>query len=154
MSKTVVINPGSGDLHNGFPRVTAQLWVAGHPLPEQFIGSLPAAPTLIELYRNWQLTYQALSIRQHLRSHLLLEDDDELEIDSLGITNVSEGGFDDLSLKLQEGMNRWLNSQECLNISRQLRSQLDPTEEIRVILETNDDLVRRFPWHRSAFYQD
>ena len=158
MSKTVVINPGSGDLHNGFPRVTAQLWVggagAGHPLPEQFIGSLPPAPTLVDIYRNWQLTYQALSVRKHLRSQLLLEDDDQLEIDSVGITNVSGLSFDDLSLKLQEGMNRWLNSEEWLNISRQLRSQLDPTEEIRVILETNDDLVRRLPWHRSHFYQD
>ena len=154
MSKTVVINSGSGDLHNGFPRVTAQLWIADHPLPEQFIGSLPAAPTLVELYRNWQLTYQALCVRKHLRSQLRLEDDEELEIDSVGITNVSGQSFDDLSLKLQEGMNRWLRSEEYLNISRQLRSQLDPTEEIRVILETNDDLVRRLPWHRSDFYQD
>ncbi len=154
MSKTVVINPGSGDVHNGFPRVTAQLWVAGHPLPEQFLGSLPPAPTLVDLYRNWQLTYQALSVRQHLRSQLLLEDDDQLEIDSVGITNVSGQSFDDLSRKLLEGMNRWLRSEEFFNISRQLRSQLDPKEEIRVILETNDDLVRRLPWYRSDFFQD
>lgn len=41
MSKLVAINLGHGDLNNELPRVTAQLWAAGHPLPEQFIGSYP-----------------------------------------------------------------------------------------------------------------
>ena len=51
-------------------------------------------------------------------------------------------------------MNRWLNSTEFFQIERQLRSHLHPLEEIRVILETDDDLVRRLPWYRSNFYQD
>jgi len=138
-----------------FLTVTAQLWVTNHAFPEQFVGSLPAAPTLVELYRNWQLVYQALCVRKYLRSQLLLEEDDnELEIDSVGITNVSDLGFDSLSQKLQEDMNQWLRSLEFLKISQQLRSQLDPREEIRVILETNDDLLRRLPWYRSDFYRD
>ncbi|MBP5975912.1 hypothetical protein HW132_25030, partial [Brasilonema sp. CT11] len=51
MSKTVIINIGSGDLYQGFPRVTAQLWKEGNLLPEQFLGSLPPAPHLVELCR-------------------------------------------------------------------------------------------------------
>ncbi|WP_208346096.1 CHAT domain-containing protein, partial [Aetokthonos hydrillicola] len=164
MSKTVVINPGNGDLHNGFPIVTVQLWVGDHSFPEQFVGSLPPAPNLLELYRNWQSTYQALCVRKHLRSDLTIdEDDDELEIDSAGITHVSEVSFSHLCQKLQDDMNRWLGSIEFQNISRQVRSRLassgtrshlNPAEEIRVILETNDDLLRRLPWHRSDFHRD
>ncbi|MBD0345399.1 MAG: hypothetical protein ICV63_11380 [Coleofasciculus sp. Co-bin14] len=104
ISKTVVINLGHGNLYEGFPRVTAQLWAAGHPLPEQFIGSLPPAPNVVELYRNWQSIYQALCSRRQLRSTSALEEDDELEIDSGGITNVCDVGFDELGQKLQERM--------------------------------------------------
>lgn len=154
MSKTVVLNLGSGDLDNGFERVTAQLWTAGHSRPEQFIGSLPAAPALVELYRNWQSVYQALNARQQLLSPSQQEDDDDLEIDEGGISNVSVVSFDELCQNFQEGMNAWLKSFEFLNIDRQLRTQLSPAEEIRVIIETNDELLRRLPWHRWDFFKD
>ncbi|MBD2778134.1 CHAT domain-containing protein [Iningainema tapete] len=153
MSKSVAINLGCGDLNNGFPRVTAQLWVAGSPLPEQFIGSLPAAPYLVELQRNWQSIYYNLCDRQMLRSWED-EDDDQLEIEEVGLTNVSVFSFNDLSQQLQQGMNQWLNCAEFFQIERQLRSQLKPTEEIRVIIETNEGLLRQLPWHRWNFCQD
>ncbi|WP_246162570.1 CHAT domain-containing protein [Brasilonema sennae] len=152
MSKTVIINMGSGDLYQGFPRVTAQLWKEGNLLPEQFLGSLPPAPHLVELCRNWQSNYQSLCDRQQLRFQG--EDDDELEIDADGVTNVSVLSFNDLCHNLQLGINQWLSSDDYLNISLQLRSHLHPLEEIRVMMETNDDLLRRLPWHRYDFYRD
>ncbi|GAB1544425.1 hypothetical protein NUACC21_71010 [Scytonema sp. NUACC21] len=153
MSKSVVINLGQGDLHQGFPRVTVQVWTVGYPQPEQFIGSLPPAPDLVELCRNWQTIYQNICDRQQWRA-LLDDDDDELEIDEGAITNVSVVDFHSLCHKVQQRMNDWLKSQEILNVSRQLRSALNPSEEIRVILETNDTLLRRLPWHRCDFFQD
>jgi WD40 repeat protein len=153
MSKSVVISLGTGDLNNGFPNVTARLWSSGNSFPQQFIGSLPAAPSLVELCQNWQLNYKNVCGRQHLRS-LLVEDDDDLEIDEGGITNVSVVGFHEVCQKLQEDINNWLKSFEFINIERQLRSQLHPAEEIRVIIETNNDLLRRLPWHRWDFFND
>jgi WD40 repeat protein/energy-coupling factor transporter ATP-binding protein EcfA2 len=153
MCKSVVIILGHGDLSNGFPRVTAQLWAPGHPLPEQFTGSLPPAPGLVELYRNWRSIYQNLCDRQYLRSQIV-EEDDELEIDASGITNISTISFDDLCKRLETGVNDWLNSPEFLNIDQQMRSRLDTGEEIRVIIETNDSLLRRLPWHRWNFFGD
>jgi WD40 repeat protein len=152
MSKSVVINLGHGDLNNGFERVTAQLWVAGHPLPEQFIGSLPAAPALVEQYRSWQLIYQTICNRKQLRSSE--EEDDELEFAQGGITNVSVVRFEELGRNLHNSINAWLKSQEFLNIDQQLRSRLLPSEEIRVIIEANDILLRQLPWHRWKFFQD
>jgi WD40 repeat protein len=153
MTKLVVVHLGSGNLYNGFPRVIAQLWATDHSSPEQFIGSLPQAPSLIELLRNWQAIYKSICTRQHLRGSTVSEDD-ELEIDSYGITNVSVVGFIEISQKLHESINEWLKSKEFLNIDRQLRAQLQPTEEIRVIIETNDNLLRRLPWHLWDFFQD
>ena len=63
MSKSVIINLGGGSLQHGFPRVTVQLWSADSARPEQFMGALPPAPNLVELYRNWQLVYRGLCDR-------------------------------------------------------------------------------------------
>ncbi|MEH2179034.1 nSTAND1 domain-containing NTPase [Nostoc sp.] len=153
MSKTVVINLGNGDLHNGFPSVTVQIRSADNLPPEQFIGSLPASPDLVELYRNWRSNYQALCTRQSLRSQGV-EEDDKLEIEAGAITNVSLLDFDEFCQKLQENINSWLKSGEFLTIERQLRSQLDQAAEIRVILETNDYNLRRLPLHRWDFFKD
>ena len=157
MSKSVVIDLGSGDLSSGFPRVTAQIWTAGHPHPEQFIGSLPPAPSLIDLYRNWQLIYRNLCSRQQLLSLPEVDeddDDDELEIDSAGITNVSQVTFDEVCQQLQAGINALLKSPDFINIELQLRSALNPSEDIQVIIETNDELLRQLPWHRWDFFKN
>ncbi|MEA5526645.1 nSTAND1 domain-containing NTPase [Nodularia spumigena] len=153
MSKTVVINLGNGDLHNGFPSVTAQIRSDEHLPPEQFIGSLPADPNLVELYRNWRSIYQALCSRQSLRSQGW-EEDDKLEIEAGAITNVSLLDFDELCQNLEDNINTWLKSTEFLTIERKLRSQLNPAEEIRVIIETNDDNLRRLPLHSWDFLKD
>jgi CHAT domain len=155
MNKSVVINLGSGDLYEGFPRVTTQLRSADHSLPEQYIGSLPAAPELVELYQNWQLIYRSLCSRfQVLAPAQSTVEDDELEIGTGLITNISELSFEDLCLQLQIGLNDWLKSESFRNIEQQIRSQLDPTEEIRIIFETSDELIRRLPLQRWDFFQD
>ncbi len=154
MSKSIVINLGQGNLDQGFPRVTVQLWGADYPLPEQFIGDLPPAPELVELCRNWQSIYQNICDRKHWRSSPLDDEDDELEIDEGAITNISVLDFHSVCNKLQQRMNDWLQSQGILKISQQLRSALNPTDEIRVIIQTNDLLLRKLPWHRCDFFQD
>jgi WD40 repeat protein/energy-coupling factor transporter ATP-binding protein EcfA2 len=154
MSKSVVINLGSGDLYEGFPRITTQLRFPDRSLPEQYIGSLPAAPELVELYRNWQLIYRSLCARFQVLSPSQSVEDDELEIGTGLVTNISELSFEDLCQQLQVGLNDWLKSESFRNIEQQIRSQLDPAEEIRVIFETNDELIRRLPLQRWDFFQD
>jgi WD40 repeat protein len=152
-TQSIVINLGSGDLDRGFKSVTAQIWTQGNPYPEQFTGSLRAAPHLIELYRNWQAIYQALCSRLVMLSPTI-EEDDELEIDDAGITQVSQISFDEVCQTLQESFNTWLNGEEFLKIDRQLRSHCNRADSIRVIIETDDDLVKRLPWHRWDFVKD
>jgi WD40 repeat protein len=157
-SKSVLINLGSGSLRDGFPRVTAQLWgieVMGEAmersLPEQYMGSLPPAPHLIHLYRNWQTVYRGLCSRFLLLAPPV---DDTLEIEAGGITNVSQFSFDELCQQFQNGINEWLRADSFLNIDRQVRSQLDPSEEVRVIIATHDEQLRRLPWQQWEFFRD
>ncbi len=143
MSKLVVLSLGNGDLNNGFQTVTAQLWEADDPHPMKFTGSLPAAPALPQLYRDWQLLYCALYQRLRLR----------LEINTSDVTNVSSADFSDLCQRLSNTINAWFNSEPFRNIDQHLRTKLNSSHEIRVIIETNDNLVRRLPWHLWNFFE-
>jgi WD40 repeat protein len=152
MSKSVVINLGSSDLYRGCEQITAQLWVCGDPLPEQFVGSLPAAPHLVEMYQRWQFMYRSFYDCLNLRS-LSLEDD-EIEIEESDVTNISDVSFDNLSEHLGLSINAWLKSEEFLNIERQLRSALGREEEIQIVIQTSDLWLRRIPWCWWDFLSD
>ena len=155
MSTLVILNLGSGDLLTGFPQVTVRLWTAGSSLPEQSVGSLPPAPKLIELYRTWQSIYHCLCSSRTLRSAIAaVEEDDMLEIDEVGITNISENNLELVSKELCIELNTWLSEWGFLKIERHMRSQLHPTEEIRIILETDNELLRHLPWHKWEILQD
>jgi WD40 repeat protein/energy-coupling factor transporter ATP-binding protein EcfA2 len=145
MNKLVVINLGGSDLHQGFSHITAQLWTPEHTLPEKISGGLPAAPYLVERYRDWQLLYSSLCDRNVLRS-VPADAEDELEINPSGVTNVSQQSFDDLSTQLVTQFNEWLHSPSFLDIERVLRSHLSPTDEVRIIIEASDPWLQRLPW--------
>ncbi|WP_052754350.1 CHAT domain-containing protein [Calothrix sp. 336/3] len=164
MHKAIIINLGSGDLNSGFPHVTVQLWVSGYSRPQQFVGSLPAAPILVGLYHNWQSIYTHLCSRlvgvKELRKQPFVpcvdeEDwDDELEIISEGVTNVSQISFEEVCQFLADNLNAWLSTTSFAVIDAQLRSQLDRESEIQVTLETNDEILQHLPWHCWQFLQD
>ena len=153
MIHSVIINLGIGDLYEGFPVVTVGLRELNNPRPQKFVGNLPPAPNLIELYRNWRLMYQNLCDRLP-RSIRNLDDDDELEIDEADITNFSTVDFQDLCEQLQLNINAWLDSPGIINISRQLRAALNPADEIRIIIETQNTIIQKLPWHCCSFFAD
>ncbi|NJP09694.1 MAG: CHASE2 domain-containing protein [Leptolyngbyaceae cyanobacterium RU_5_1] len=149
MSKLVVINLGSGDLQNGCPTVMAQISQA---ITDRYamkcIGSLPPAPELEQLYKHWQLLYREFYRERSSPSTRTIT------VEMGGVTHFSEIEFSDLSQQLEVQMNGWLNSESFHSIDRKLSRELDPADEIRVIVETNDDLLRRLPWHLWNFFED
>ena len=156
MSSLVVLSLGQGDLYKGFPAVTLHLGEADNFYTMKFIGSLPPAPEIAHVYQNWRSLYAAFYQRNCLSSRELDldDDDDDFEIDEAYVTNVSEVDLADLSDQLSVFINVWLSTPEFRNIERQLRTQLKPSEEIRFIVESNDILMRRLPWHLWNFFED
>ena len=149
MSKLVVINLGPGDLQTGCPDVTAQIsqTASGHH-PMKSVGSLPPAPELEQLYRHWQLLYREFYRERSAPSTRAIS------IESAGVTHFSEVEFSDLSQQLKVQLNAWLNSESFHPIDRKLSRVLDSADEIRVIFETNNDLLRRLPWDLWNFFED
>ncbi|MEO1377834.1 MAG: CHASE2 domain-containing protein, partial [Cyanobacteria bacterium J06635_10] len=159
MSSLVVLSLGQGDLYKGFPAVTLHLGEADNFYTMKFIGSLPPAPEIAHVYQNWRSLYAAFYQRNCLSSRKIDiddfdDDDDDFEIDEAYVTNVSEVDLADLSYQLSVLINAWLSTPEFRNIERQLRTQLKPSEEIRFIVESNDILMRRLPWHLWNFFED
>ena len=145
MSKLIVINLEKGNLNDGFFPVTAQLWEANNSRPIKFIGSLPPAPKIAELYKRFQLIYQALHKRFVNRSRL--------EVESTGLNNVSEVDFSEVQEQLDEEINSWLNSDLFRPIDQKLREKLALDEEFQVIIEASDYLLQRLPWHLWNFIE-
>ncbi len=103
-SSLVVVSLGYGNLENGFPAVTAELRRANNTGNLKFLGSLPAAPELNQLYRRWRLLYEALSQR--------LPEPLRLEIIQDNVIQVSEVEFHDLCQQFKTLINRWFNSEQ------------------------------------------
>ena len=152
MSKLVVLNLGQGDWEKGFAGVTVRLSAPGDSQPLQFTGSLPAAPEIPESYQRWQFLYQALY--QRLRSHNSTPVEPDFEFEEEGVLQVSEVEFQDLGKQLEGLINSWLNSQEFLLTKEWLYRELNPDEEIRVIIETKDYQLQQLPWHLWRFFTD
>ncbi|NJL10086.1 MAG: hypothetical protein HC908_07690 [Calothrix sp. SM1_7_51] len=109
-------------------------------------GSLPAAPDIVQLYRNWQILYDALYRRQGWSVRL--------EIKQSDVTNVSEVEFYDLCQQLTSRLNAWLNAEEFRQVDQKLRAYLNRHEEIRFMIATSNDLLRRLPWHLWNLFED
>jgi hypothetical protein len=162
MSRLVVLSLGQGSLQDGFTAVTVQITEADNPYRMKWTASLPASSKIPELYQRWQLIYFALSQRlrcRHNNRHNTLinideTSDDQFEIEEAYITNVSQVDLTNLCEKLSIKLNSWLNSPKFRKIDQQLRTHLKPTDEIRFIIETNDNLLRRLPWHLWSFFED
>ena len=152
MSRLVTINLGYGNLQDGCADITARIFSHSKSPREtdnnivQRHGSLPSAPNIEEQYRRWELVYRAfyetsgfLSIRT-------------IQVEEGGLTNISVTQFNELSQQLGKSLNHWLTSASFSTIHNELCSTLNCGDEILLIIETNNQMLRRLPWHLWNFF--
>ena len=151
MSRFVTLNLAQGDWRQGFPLVIAHIWEAGGSIPMRSTGGLPAAPELFGLYRKWRSFYEALYPGLGWRH---VDEKPAIEIEPDGVNQVSADKFRALCQQLQYSFNHWLKADQFRPIDQQLRTQLSPSEEIRIIIETEDNPLRSFPWRLWDFFED
>ncbi|MEM7553920.1 MAG: hypothetical protein AAF378_07435 [Cyanobacteria bacterium P01_A01_bin.84] len=160
MTKLVVLGLVQGDLNNGFGDVSVEIWDDGDSYPMKFHGSLPAAPEIKQSYQRWQFLYQALyqSFNWQTRlgkvNNFTSNFESNFELEEEDVVQFSEVEFSNLGQCLQKLINNWLCSSEFRTIDQKLRQYLHPEEEIRLIIQTQDKLLRRLPWHLWNFFED
>jgi hypothetical protein len=126
-----------GSFEHGFPAI---LRIREDSAPAeaeiQVLGKLPPAPNiLLELFNDWQLAYRQMVI-PHSR----------IRAEPTPVPNVSCHQLGD---ELADCLNNWLNSgyKGWQKIRDGLQQNLSKTDEIRVIIQTEDIRLWRLPWH-------
>jgi CHASE2 domain-containing sensor protein len=144
MIKIIILNLGKGNLDRGFSQVKASLANERTSPIWQSESSLPASPVLVATYKKWKLLYQALIKRLNLSPRI--------EIIDRSIGQVSQVDFQQLSQQLKIELNEWLNSQAFLqNIEKPIYKKLREEDEINVIIQTDNLLLKQLPWHLWDF---
>lgn len=143
MSKLVVLELGEGDFEqHGFP-VTLRITEDGKNSEINITGKLPPDPQVEESYVLWHSRYRRLG---RLRSPMRLEDENT-QITNIGdhicnpIDECKEAGQ-----ILSNTLNSWLKSSSFTTIREKFLQKNKPDEEIRIILQTDDSLLRKLPW--------
>ena len=152
---TISLALGKGSLSEGFSYITAQIWTQDSSLPQQFTGSLPHNFQLAETLQQWEAVYLALSERLQMGNRCLDDDDDDdFEIEEDAVTHVSMVSFEEVTESLQTQLNQWLLTAEFTALERSLRSQLDASVPIRIILQASDNRIQKLPWQSWQLLTD
>ncbi|MEO1432022.1 MAG: pentapeptide repeat-containing protein [Cyanobacteria bacterium J06633_8] len=145
LDKLVVIKLGESELNTDIP-LTLQIGLEGERAFLEANGKLPSAFNLIEAYNKWQAAY-----RKGLRG------DNRLNIPDTQITNISKRDLflecDKLAENLRKEVKNWFNSQTFRPIKEQLLEKLNHNESIRILLQTEDNQLRRIPFHLWDFFE-
>lgn len=133
---------GKGDLLTGFDYVNAKLTNQQGELFCHLRGSLPAKPEIQDCYNHWHKLY------------IFLLDNSRIEmVEKEYVSNFSTGDFLTYCESLKEYINDWFNCQEFSEIKQGLLSETNRNEPIEIILETEDNIIRRLPLHLWDFME-
>lgn len=140
IGKLVVLKLGPGNFQQGFSVVLQLGWEGERPALE-LPGELPPAPDLPGLYQQWQAAYRQMRMPSRLEAQAQ-------------VTNVSwVSDCRDSAEMLCDRINHWLAQPPFQPIHSKLLEQLSPTETIRVVLQTQDPILQRLPWHQWDFFR-
>lgn len=141
MGKLVVFKLGDGKFEQGFS-VTLQIGEDGDRPSTEITGKLPPAPEIPQHYSCWRSAYYRLGLCSRL------------EANAVQVTNVSV--IDDCMAAVDvlcNSLNVWLHAESFRSIRETLLEKLMRSEEVRVILQTEDSLLQRLPWHLCDLFQ-
>ncbi|WP_026733185.1 CHASE2 domain-containing protein [Fischerella sp. PCC 9605] len=135
MGKLVVLKFADGSFDRGFA-VTLQIGEEGQLPSSEIAGRLPPAAELLQKYKEWQSSY--LKLGNFYR----------LSADEVQVTNVSFAQeCDKTAHVLRSHLNTWLLATAFRPVREKWLERLLPTDNIRVILQTENRELQRLPWH-------
>ncbi|WP_066384226.1 MULTISPECIES: CHASE2 domain-containing protein [unclassified Anabaena] len=135
MAKLVVLKFGEGSLEQGFT-VTLQIGEESDRPATEITGKLPPCPEMMLYYSRWQSSYLQLGHRYRL-------DADKIQVTNVSITQDCH----ELAHILRARFNTWLQTEGFRSLREKWLEKLQPTDQIRVILQSENNQLIRLPWH-------
>ncbi len=136
MGKLVVIKIAEGNFDIGFA-VTLQIGEDAHRPSTETTGWLPPIPQMPRQYERWQSSYGKLGNGYRLSA-------DKAQVTNVSVTQECEHA----ARILHTSFNNWLQAAEFRPIREKWLEKLLPTDEIRVILQTENSQLQRLPWNQ------
>ncbi|WP_392535733.1 CHASE2 domain-containing protein [Nostoc sp. C117] len=135
MSKLVVLKFGEGSFEQGFT-VTLQIGEEHERPATEITGKLPPFPQMPLYYSHWQSSYRQIGNRYRLHA------------EQVQVTNVSMiQDCENTSHILRVRFNTWLRAEEFRPVREKWLERLSSSEEVRVILQTENSQLQLLPWH-------
>ncbi|MEX0267770.1 CHAT domain-containing protein [Leptolyngbyaceae cyanobacterium UHCC 1019] len=135
MGKLVVLKLGKGDFDQGFP-VTLQIGEEGAPPAIELTGELPPAPEIPVCHTQWQQIYRRLDLSGR-----------PIGLPKVATPIATIADCETAADQLRDRLNDWLEARSFRQIREKWLEQLDPSEIIRLVVQTDDAQLRRLPWH-------
>lgn len=137
MSKFVVLNIDEGSFEQGFP-VSLGIGEDGPTFFKERI-TLPPAPDLPLLYKEWQDKYRDLGENPRSR---------QIDVPSAQVTCVSIiENEKEAREKFEEYLRQWFSQLPWRELRVRIEERTQPDEIIRVIIDTNNIYLKKLPWH-------
>ncbi len=133
MGKLVVFKIGEGNFEQGFP-VMLQIGEEGQQSVTEIAGRLPPAPEIPHLYQRWQTAYYSLGGMRI-----------EVPPQITNVSHVDECEY--AACALQARLHEWLNQTPIRDLREQVQEEVRQDQPARVILQTQDMLLAKLPWH-------
>ena len=154
----VTLNFEGGNFATGFPVIRANIWSDNHPLPISFTGNLTPKLEISQLYQNWREKYQQLQkYSQDLNLHPRVKVNKNKSTSSsqidLGIQEIISQ-IKELEKEWRSLLNNWLNDPSFNKIEKELRTRFNPSDQVKLIIKSEDILMQRIPWHLWNFFSD
>ncbi|MHC5599813.1 MAG: CHASE2 domain-containing protein [Nostoc sp.] len=135
MGKLVVLKFAEGSFEQGFA-VTLQIGEEYERAATEITGRLPSFPEMPLYYSHWQSSYRQTGNRYRLHAN------------QMQVTNVSMiQDCENTSHILRVRFNTWLRAEEFRPLREKWLERLSSTEEVRVILQTENSQLQLLPWH-------
>ena len=145
--KKIIIKLGNGDLAAGFSSVNIELKATDRTIWEDKC-SLQAAPDLKSSLNQWELLYKEIVRLNRDELHR------GVKFASRAITNVSIQDLRNLHDRLKIELNKWLNESDFARIEKALRTKLNASEEITVVIQASQRSIWQLPWYLWNFFAD
>ncbi|MEM8829470.1 MAG: CHASE2 domain-containing protein [Cyanobacteria bacterium P01_G01_bin.19] len=137
----VSLKIGEGSFDTGFS-VTLQIRQQGLPSELEIDGGLPAAPHIPQQYSLWQTAYLGLGLSTRLESNKAF------------ISNYSRSeNCDCAATQLLISINNWLDANSFRHLKERFLSRLNPIDEIRILIQTENIQLQCLPWHLVDWFE-
>ncbi|GGA20081.1 pentapeptide repeat-containing protein [Okeania sp. KiyG1] len=156
----VTLNFEGGNFQTGFPVIRANIWSDGHPLPTSFASNLPPNLKIPQLYQYWGQKYEQL--REYYRilgflPRIKMKEEQTKNFSKKDIEKKAQKiiiQIRELEKEWQLLLNNWLNNSDFNHIEKELRTKFNPSDKVRLIIQSEDNLIQHIPWHLWNFFSD